>query len=193
MLLPSTVDAQGAGEADVPRGGSHVYLIVAARRLPAVRIDVPVRQRMRCGVRVQGHSNLLGLAWCQLDFRPAYQPFERLARACRQSEVHLRNLGTHTSTGIRDCEAHLHVPGAIGGLGFHLELSVGEAGVGEPVAEREERLDPALVVAPVADTEALAVGGDGAVWASILLRWGNRGVVIATRKSERQLTRRGDV
>src|SRR5260370_12056776 len=163
MVSFSTVDKQGGGETDVPRGGSHVYLIVAARRLPAVGIDIPVRQRMRCGVRVQGYSNLLGLAWCQLDFRPAYKPFERLARACRQSEVQLRNLCTHTSTGIRDREAHLHVPGAIGGLGFHLELSVGEAGVGEPVAERGERLDPELGVAPVAGIAALASGGDGAV------------------------------
>src|SRR6266699_4680035 len=117
----------------------------------------------------------------------------RLARAGRQSEVHLRNLGTHTSTGIGDREAHLYVPGAIGRLGFHLELGIGEAGVGESVAEREERLDPELVVAPVTNTEALAVVGDEAVSASILLRSGNRGVVIATRKSDRQLTRRGDV
>lgn len=58
---------------------------------------------------------------------PAYQPFGRLAGACRQSGVHLSNLGTHASTAIRDREAHLHVPGAIGGIGFNLELGVGEA------------------------------------------------------------------
>src|SRR6266487_2798772 len=147
----------------------------------------------RRGIRVQGHSDLLGLARLQLDLCPAHQSLRRLARAGRQSEVHLRNLGTHTSTGIGDREAHLYVPGAIGRLGFHLELGIGEAGVGESVAEREERLDPELVVAPVTNTEALAVVGDEAVSASILRRLGNRGVVIATRKSNRQLTRRGDV
>ena len=41
--LLSTVDTQSVSEEDVPRGGSHVYLIVAARRLPAMGIDVPVR------------------------------------------------------------------------------------------------------------------------------------------------------
>ncbi len=39
-------------------------------------------------------------------------------------------------------------------------MGVGEARVGEPVAEREERLDSELVIAAVADTEAFTEMGD---------------------------------
>src|SRR5436309_11299963 len=109
---------------------------------------------MRCGVRVQRHVDLPGLARLQLDLFPAYQPFGRLARACRQAEVDLRDLGARTCTAIRELEAHLYGPGSAGRLRYHLELRVREAGVREPVAEREEWLDPQLVVAPVADSEA---------------------------------------
>src|SRR5437588_8393548 len=148
---------------------------------------------MHRGVRVQGYSDLLGLARLQLDLCPAHQSPGRLACAGWQPQVDLRDLGSDPRSGIADGETHLDEPGAVGGLGFHLELGVGEAGVGESVAEREERLDPELVVAPVTDTETLAVVGDEAVSASILLMSGHRGVVIALRKSDRELTRWGDV
>src|SRR5260221_248864 len=101
-----------------------------------------------CVIRVQGYSDLLGLARLQLDLRPAHQSLGRLTRAGGQPQVDLRDLGSHPCSGIADGETHLDELGAVSGLGFHLELGVGEARVGESVAEREERLDPRLGVSP---------------------------------------------
>src|SRR5437868_305144 len=46
------LDTQGAGEADVPRGGTHVHHVIAMGYLPAVRVDVPRGQRTRGGIGV---------------------------------------------------------------------------------------------------------------------------------------------
>src|SRR5947209_15521853 len=35
------LDTQSAGEADIPRGGTHVHHVIAMDYLPAVRVDVP--------------------------------------------------------------------------------------------------------------------------------------------------------
>ena len=96
VLLPGMADLKGSGEADVSRRGAHVHLVVAARYLPAVHRDVPIGQWMRCGVRVQRHAHIPGLARLQLDLRPAHQPPGRFTRACRQAEIDLGDLGTCT-------------------------------------------------------------------------------------------------
>src|SRR5207245_4942911 len=65
---------------------------------------------------------------------------------------------------------------------------VGEARVGEPVPEREERLDSELVVAAVADAEALAEAGDF-LCPGVLRRLRDRGIALTARESDRQLAR----
>ncbi len=148
---------------------------------------------MRRGLGVQRYSDLPGLARLQLDLRPAHQSPWRLAGAGGQAKVDLCNLGTHTSASIGDFETHPYGSGVLGRLGFHMELVIGKARVGESMPEREERLDPELVVAPVADSETLAVVGDEVVSPGILRRLGDRGALIAARERDRQLTRRSDV
>src|SRR5437763_4303199 len=51
------LDTQGAGEADVPRGGTHVHGVIAMGYLPAVHVDVPGGQRTRGGIGVQRHAD----------------------------------------------------------------------------------------------------------------------------------------
>src|SRR5438128_4561498 len=94
LLLLGMVDAQGAGETDVPRGGPHIHLVVAARYLPTAGGDIPIGQRTRRGLRVQRHTDLLSLPWLHLDLGPAHQSLGRLARAGRQSKVDLCNFGS---------------------------------------------------------------------------------------------------
>src|SRR5947209_8799410 len=48
----SHLDTQGVGEVDVSRGGSHIHLVIARGDLPSVRVDVPVGQWTRGGIRV---------------------------------------------------------------------------------------------------------------------------------------------
>src|SRR5260370_18141226 len=115
---------------------------------------------MKCAAGITCHINSLFLPWLYLSPGQTPEPLRRLARVCRQSEVDLCDLGTSTRTGIRDCKAHPQCSRSATRLGLHLEPGVHEAGIGEPVSEREERLDAELVVAPVADTEALAVAGN---------------------------------
>src|SRR6184192_1577888 len=83
------LDTQGAGEADVPRGGTHVHHVIAMGYLPAVRVDVPGGQRTRGGMRVQHYTDLLGLARLHLDIRPAHQSLRRFSCARWQAEVDL--------------------------------------------------------------------------------------------------------
>ena len=77
-------------------------------------------------------------------------------------------------------------PGAVGCLRFDPELGIGKTGIGESVAEREERLDPELVVASIADSGTLGKVGYECV-RGVLRRLRNRGVTIATWESDRQL------
>src|SRR5713226_6258379 len=160
VLLLSMLDTQRTSEANVSRGGTHVHLVVTTRYLPAVRGDVPVRQRPRRGVRIQHYAHLPRLAGPHLNLRPSHQPFGRLTRIYRQAEVDLRDLGTRPRTSIRNREAHSYGPGAIGRLGFHAKLGIREARVGKPVAEWEKRLDAELVVASVANAQTLAIVSD---------------------------------
>ena len=148
---------------------------------------------MRRGLRVQRYSDLPCLARLQLDLRPAHQSPGRLAGAGGQAKVDLCNLGTRTCTSIREREVHLYGPCAVSRLGFHMEPVIGKARVGESIPEREERLNPELVVAPVADSESLTEVSDEVVSASILLWRRDRGALIATREGNRQLARRSDV
>ncbi len=141
---------------------------------------------MRRSLRVQCYGNLPGLTRRQLDLRPAHQPLGRLADALGQAEIDLCNLGTRVSTSIGDRETHLYGSAVLGRLGYHVEPVIGEARVGEPVAEREERLDPELVVAPVTDSESLTEVSDEVVSDSVLRRLGDRGVLIAAREGDRQ-------
>src|SRR5258708_16427445 len=192
LLLLGMVNMQDASEADVPRGRHYIHLIVAAGYLPAVRGDIPIGQRTRHSLRIQRHADLSGLIWLHLDLGPAHQPFGRLVCARGQSEVNLRDLSTRTRTSIRDRTAHSYSPGAVARLGFHLELGVGEARIGESVPEREEWLDSQLVVAPVANTEAFTQGGHAAASPSILPRRGDPGFSVAPWVGDRQLHPPGD-
>src|SRR6266567_7751429 len=128
-------------KADVPRGGTHVHLIVTARYLPRIDADIPIGQRTRRSVRVQHDAHFPGFAWLQFYSYPAYQPFRRLARTDRQAKIDLRDLSTRPFTDILDFKAHTYRPGAIGGFRFNLELRIREGRVGKPVAKRKEWLD----------------------------------------------------
>src|SRR5947209_19194148 len=91
----SQLDTQGAGEADVPRGGTHVYHVIAMSYLPAIGVGVPVGQRTRGGSGVQHEADLPALARLQFDLRPAHQSLRRFSCAVRQAKVDLRDLSSY--------------------------------------------------------------------------------------------------
>ena len=88
---------------------------------------------------------------------PADEPLGRLAGLARQADVDLGDLGAGPLAGVGQAEPTRGSTGRPVDLRADLQLPVVERGVREPVAEREQRLDPLGVVPAVADLQALAV------------------------------------
>src|SRR4029453_18960232 len=109
--------------------------------------------------RVDRHPDLGRPARPEGDLVVADQPLGWLTGAGRQPKVDLRGLGACPAADVADTEADLHVlrPAGMGARRADRELPVPERGVGQAVAEREQRGDAGLVVALVADIDALAV------------------------------------
>jgi hypothetical protein len=97
-----------------------------------------------------------GLTGLEGDLVEADEALARFAAGGRQREVQLRRLGAGPSAAVAYREADLDLVLTVGAR-RDFELAVGERGVGQAVAEQEERLDVLAVIPFVADSETLAV------------------------------------
>src|SRR5215469_12545580 len=142
------LESDGALERGFGARGAGDDLVGAAEELEGILLLVEDGEDLR----VEGDGDGLGLAWGEGDPLEACETFEGLACLLRERGVDLGDLGSGALAGV------LHGEGdAVGGtIGF--EIGVGVGGVGEAVAEGEERLLVLGFVPLVADLGALVVG-----------------------------------
>ncbi len=132
---------------EVAGGCSGHDFVVARQKLPGVVVRVEDRKIQR----VERQGDVLRFAGGQFDSLPRYEALVVLVGRRRQGSVDLSDLGTFLRAGVANGEADC--PLRI----VDREAGVGEVGVGQAVAEGEQRLLVSRVEPLVADLCAFGV------------------------------------